>query len=496
MVQHGFEKFNHVQVTPHPKIFNTILENVGRTPLVRINKIGKEEGLKCELLAKCEFFNAGGSVKDRIAVRMIQEAENAGIIKPGVSTIIEPTSGNTGIGLALAAAVKGYRVIITLPEKMSQEKVDVLKALGAEIIRTPTEAAWDAPESHISIAKKLRDEIPNAVILDQYGNPYNPVAHYDTTAEEILAACDGKLDMLVAGAGTGGTITGLAAKIKEKCPTCKIVGVDPIGSILAQPESLNTEGGSYQVEGIGYDFVPDVLQRSLVDEWIKSEDKPSLLMSRRLIREEGLLCGGSSGTAMYAACQAAKGLKEGQRCVVILPDSVRNYMTKFLNDDWMRSKGFTDEKFEAQSFEKKAEAEYGGATVRNLGLAQAVSVDGETTCREAIETMEKNGFDQLPVTAGPHHRLRGLVTMGNILSRIASGKAKPSSSVSDVMFKFANGTKHFEEITVDTPLDKLTRFFETNSSALVTEKTEGVLKVKHVVTKVDLLSYLVKHVKA
>ncbi|KAI8338023.1 cystathionine beta-synthase [Chlamydoabsidia padenii] len=496
MVNHGFEQFNHVQVTPHPKIFNTILENVGRTPLVRINKIAKEEGLKCELLAKCEFFNAGGSVKDRIAVRMIQEAEDAGVITPGVSTIIEPTSGNTGIGLALAAAVKGYRVIITLPEKMSQEKVDVLKALGAEIIRTPTEAAWDAPESHISIAKKLRDEIPNAVILDQYGNPYNPIAHYDTTAEEILAACDGKLDMLVAGAGTGGTITGLAAKIKEKCPTCKIVGVDPIGSILAQPESLNTEGGSYQVEGIGYDFIPDVLQRSLVDQWIKSEDKPSLLMSRRLIREEGLLCGGSSGTSMYAACQAAKELKEGQRCVVILPDSVRNYMTKFLNDDWMRSKGFTDEKFEAQSFEKKAEAEYGGATVRNLGLAQAVSVDGETTCREAIETMEQNGFDQLPVTAGPHHRLRGLVTLGNILSRMASGKAKPSTPVSQVMFKFVNGTKHFEEITVDTPLDKLTRFFETNSSALVTEKADDALKVKHVVTKVDLLSYLVKHDKA
>ncbi|CAO3589697.1 unnamed protein product [Absidia cylindrospora] len=496
MAEHGLNKFNHIQVTPHPKIFNNILENVGRTPLVRINKISKEEGLKCELLAKCEFFNSGGSVKDRIAVRMIQEAEDAGIITPGVSTIIEPTSGNTGIGLALAAAVKGYRVIITLPEKMSQEKVDVLKALGAEIIRTPTEAAWDSPESHISIAKKLRDEIPNAVILDQYGNPYNPVAHYDTTAEEILISCDGKLDMLVAGAGTGGTITGIAAKIKEKCPTCKIVGVDPIGSILAQPESLNTEGGSYQVEGIGYDFVPDVLQRGLVDEWVKSEDKSSFLMSRRLIREEGLLCGGSSGTAMYAACQAAKSLKEGQRCVVILPDSVRNYMTKFLNDDWMRNNGFTDENFEAQSFEKKAEAEYGGAVVRNLGLTEAVTVDCETTCREAIETMKKNGFDQLPVTAGSRHRLRGLVTLGNILSRLATGKAKPSSPVSQVMFKFMNGTKHFEEITVDTPLDKLTRFFENNSSALVTEKSGDILQVKHVVTKVDLLSFLVKHVKA
>ncbi|ORX53582.1 cystathionine beta-synthase [Hesseltinella vesiculosa] len=446
-------------------------------------------------MAKCEYFNAGGSVKDRIAMRMIEEAEKAGTITPGVSTIIEPTSGNTGIGLALAGAVKGYRVIITLPEKMSQEKVDVLKALGAEIIRTPTEAAWDAPESHISIAKKLRDEIPNAVILDQYGNPYNPVAHYDTTAEEILQACDGKLDMLVAGAGTGGTITGLAAKIKEKCPTCKVVGVDPFGSILAQPENLNTEAGSYQVEGIGYDFIPDVLQRKLVDQWFKSEDKPSFLMSRRLIREEGLLCGGSSGTAMYAACQVAKELKEGQRCVVILPDSVRNYMTKFLNDDWMREKGFTDEKFEAQSFENKAKQEYRGATVADLGLAQAVTVDSETTCKEAIDIMEQNGFDQLPVTAGPHHRLRGLVTMGHILSRISSGRAKPSSHVSEVMYQFTNGPKHtFEEITTETPLDQLTRFFEKNSSAMVTEKSaDNTLKVKHVVTKVDLLKYLVHH---
>lgn len=443
-------------------------------------------------MAKCEYFNAGGSVKDRIAARMVEEAEKAGTIIPGVSTIIEPTSGNTGIGLALAAAVKGYRVIITLPEKMSQEKVDVLKALGAEIIRTPTEAAWDAPESHIGVARKLRDEIPNAVILDQYTNPYNPVAHYDTTAEELLEQCDGKIDMLVAGAGTGGTISGIAQKLKERCPNIKIVGVDPIGSILAVPESLNVEGPSYQVEGIGYDFIPDVLKRDLIDVWVKSEDKPSFLMSRRLIRQEGILCGGSSGTAMYAAVQAARELKEGQRCVVILPDSVRNYMTKFLNDDWMRERGFTDDQFEETSFETKAKKDFAGATVRDLKLSDAVTIDGETTCKEAIDLMEKNAFDQLPVTAGPHRRLRGLVTMGNILSRMASGRAKADTQVSEVMFHFTKGSNKFEEITEDTPLDKLTRFFETNSSALVTDSQ----KVKHVITKVDLLSYLVKNVKA
>lgn len=443
------------------------------------------------IVAKCEFFNAGGSVKDRIAFRMIEEAEAAGTIKPGVSTIIEPTSGNTGIGLALAGAVKGYRVIITLPEKMSQEKVDVLKALGAEIIRTPTEAAWDSPESHIGVAKKLRDEIPNAVILDQYGNPYNPIAHYDATAEEILEQCGGKIDMLVAGAGTGGTITGIAQKLKEKCPQIRIVGVDPVGSILAQPNTLNLDIKPYQVEGIGYDFVPDVLKRELVDVWIKSEDKPSFLMARRLIREEGILCGGSSGTAMYAAIQAAKELKEGQRCVVILPDSVRNYMTKFLNDDWMRQRGFTDEKFENESVENKAKKEFGSAKVSDLKLTEAVTVDCETTCREAIDLMEKNGFDQLPVTAGPNHRLQGLVTLGNILSRVASGRVQFETPVSKVMFHFTKGSKKYQEITVSTPLDQLTRFFEANSSALVTEGQT----VKHVITKVDLLSYLVKHQK-
>eukprot|EP00461_Guttulinopsis_vulgaris_P000631 UN00631 len=209
-----------------PKIMSSILENIGRTPLVRINQIAKDEGIECELLAKCEWFNAGGSVKDRIGYRMIADAEKQGRIQPG-DTLIEPTSGNTGIGLALTAAIKGYKMVITLPEKMSQEKVDVLKALGAEIIRTPTEAAWDAPESHIGVAAKLNKEIPNSHILDQYVNPSNPLAHYEGTAEELLYQCDGKIDYLIASAGTGGTITGIAKKLKEKIPGLVVVGVDP-----------------------------------------------------------------------------------------------------------------------------------------------------------------------------------------------------------------------------------------------------------------------------
>lgn len=261
---------------------------------------------------------------------MILDAEKSGRIKPG-DTLIEPTSGNTGIGLALTALVRGYRMILTMPEKMSDEKVNILKALGAEIVRTPTEAAWDSPESHISVAKRLQAQIPNSHILNQYSNPSNPMAHYKGTAMEILDQCDGKLDMLVCGAGTGGTITGIAKKLKQSLPNLVVVGVDPLGSILAQPDSLNTPAPPNLVEGIGYDFIPDVLDRSLVDEWIKTDDLASFVMARRLIKEEGMLVGGSSGAAMHAALLAAKPLKKGQRCVVLLPDSIRNYMTKVEN---------------------------------------------------------------------------------------------------------------------------------------------------------------------
>jgi len=314
-------------------IHDNILTTIGNTPVVKINKIG--DTLDCELYAKCEFLNPGGSIKDRIGWKMVEDAEKSGRIKPG-DTLIEPTSGNTGQGIALASAVKGYRCIITMPEKMSKEKQIALEALGAEIVRTPTEAAFDEPESHIGVAKKLQGEISDSHILDQYGNPSNPDAHYFGTAEEILNDFGKDLQMVVMGVGTGGTITGVAKRLKEEIPDIIIVGADPVGSILGGGETVEP----YLVEGIGYDFFPDVLDNSLVDEYVKTNDEESFIMARRIIKEEGLLCGGSSGSAMVTALKSAIKLKPKQKCLVILPDGIRNYMTKFPDDDWMTSEGF------------------------------------------------------------------------------------------------------------------------------------------------------------
>jgi len=314
-------------------IHENILSTIGNTPVVKINKIAKN--LDCNVFAKCEFFNPGGSVKDRIGWNMVKEAELSGRIKPG-DTLIEPTSGNTGQGIALAAAVKGYKCIITMPEKMSKEKQIALEALGAEIIRTPTEAKSSDPESHISVAKKLNKETENSHILDQYSNPSNPEAHYYGTAEEIIKDFNNNLDMVVISVGTGGTITGIAKRLKEEMPKIKIIGADPEGSILGGGDKVS----SYLVEGIGYDFIPDVLDNSLIDEYIKTKDEESFIMARRLIKEEGLLCGGSCGATMVAALKAASKLKNGQNCLVILADGIRNYMTKFPNDSWMEENGF------------------------------------------------------------------------------------------------------------------------------------------------------------
>uniref|UniRef100_A0A673YT43 Cystathionine beta-synthase n=1 Tax=Salmo trutta TaxID=8032 RepID=A0A673YT43_SALTR len=477
----------HVLLTEAPSILPNILGKIGDTPLVRMNKIPKAFGLKCELLAKCEFFNAGGSVKDRISLRMVVDAERDGILKPG-DTIIEPTSGNTGIGLALASAVKGYRCIIVMPEKMSMEKVDVLRALGAEIVRTPTAARFDSPESHVGVAWRLKNEIPNSHILDQYRNPSNPLAHYDTTAEEILEQCDGKVDMLVAGAGTGGTITGIARKLKERCPNIKIVGVDPEGSILAEPEELNkTDKTQYEVEGIGYDFIPTVLDRSVIDRWYKSNDDESFAMSRMLIREEGLLCGGSSGTAMAAAVRMATELKEGQRCVVILPDSIRNYMSKFLSDNWMCDKGFLT--LEDLMVSKPW---WWNVSLQCLNLFSPLTVLPSVNIKKTIKILKEKAFDQAPVV-DESGVILGMVTLGNMLSSVLAGKVKASDPVAKVLYK------QFKQVRLSDNLGKLSRILETDHFALVVHEQIQYMEdgspclrqmVFGVVTAIDMLNYI------
>lgn len=478
---------HHSTILKKQKILPSVLHVIGNTPLIRLNSIPAEFGIKCEMLAKCEFFNAGGSVKDRIGLRMIEEAERNGTIKPGY-TLIEPTSGNTGIGLALAAAVKGYKCVIVMPEKMSTEKVNILRALGAEIVRTPTSARFDAPESHISVAQKVNCQIPNSIILDQYRNPGNPLAHYDTTAEEILEQCDNKIDMIVMGAGTGGTITGVGRKIKEKCPNCKIIGVDPYGSILAEPEVLNESDTSfYEVEGIGYDFVPTVLDRSIVDRWVKTEDKESFHVARMLIKKEGLLCGGSSGSALSGALKAAKDLKEGQRCVVLLPDGVRNYMTKFLTDSWMTEREFID-----IHSEMSAKHWWWDLKVSNLNLAAPLTILPHMSCQDAIDIMHKEGFDQLPVVDDTGV-IKGVITLGNVMSKIMAGKVMSTALVSEILYTT------FHKITLDTSLGRLSRILDRGHFALVVhnqrqfidkEKIETKQIVIGVVTRMDLINFI------
>uniref|UniRef100_A0A1I8GUQ0 Cystathionine beta-synthase n=1 Tax=Macrostomum lignano TaxID=282301 RepID=A0A1I8GUQ0_9PLAT len=472
--------------TPEPKILSNILQHIGNTPLVRLN------------MAKCEFFNAGGSVKDRIGLRMIEDAEKSGRLKPG-DVLIEPTSGNTGIGLALAAAVKGYRCIIVMPEKMSKEKVDVLRALGAEIVRTPTAASFDSAESHIGVAKRLLQEMPNAHILDQYTNPSNPLAHYDGTAEELLEACNNQIDMVVAGAGTGGTIAGLARKIKQRCPNCLIVGVDPYGSILAQPESLNeTSVTQYDVEGIGYDFVPTVLDRSLVDCWFKSSDAESFDMARRLIRHEGLLCGGSSGSAVHSALAAIRHYKlgPGKRVVVMLPDSVRNYMTKFLSEDWLIERGYAPTQDFANGVgEFDSDTRWKSVRVGSLDLKAPLSVLPDVSVKEALELLNREGFDQLPVVHADG-KIVGMATLGFIMSHIIKGTLKPTDPVSNAVYH------KFTKVTPDCPLGVISRHLDSDHFILVVNQQRQYLgdrkeSVKEVIfgilTRIDLLNYLLSN---
>jgi cystathionine beta-synthase len=454
-------------------------------------------------LAKCEYFNPGGSVKDRIGYRMVVDAEKSGRIKKG-DTLIEPTSGNTGIGLALTAALRGYKAVITLPEKMSQEKVGVLSALGAEIIRTPTEAAFDAPESHIGVARSMQKSLKNAHILDQYGNTSNPLAHEEGTAAEIIAQLpkNERVDVFVATAGTGGTISGMAKKLKAKYPKCIVVGVDPRGSILALPENLNDlqRNESYKVEGIGYDFIPDVLNRNLVDYWVKTVDDESFTMARRLMREEGLFVGGSSGSAMAGVLHfLLRDKPELNRAdvtvVVILGDSVRNYMTKFLRDKWMLDNGF-GAKLPKEAVAKAMHDEW---NIENRGLlatvnhstqdvfkisqvksAPAKKLKDDMTIGGALEALQ--GTDKLPaivLSSSTGNVVLGVTAEANLLQILAYKVCTVKDSLKQAAMFFP---RH-DVVRPDASVKQMCKVLENKTYLVVGE--EG-----RVVTHVDVLRFL------
>ncbi len=390
------------------RVYNSILEAIGHTPMVKLNKI--TEGIKANVFAKLEYFNPGGSIKDRIAIAMLEKAEREGLIKPGY-TIVEPTSGNTGMGLVIASIVKGYKVILTIPDKMSLEKINLLKALGAEVIVTPTSVPPDHPSNYVKVAERIVKENPKAYMPNQYFNLANPEAHYLTTGPEIWEQLDGKIDVFVAGIGTGGTISGVGRYLKEKNPNIRVVGVDPEGSIYHH-KFYGTDGEihPYKLEGIGEDFMPSTYDPSVVDEIIVVNDKEAFLTARELARKEGIFAGGSSGAAVYGALKVAKDLDEGKNVVVILPDSGRNYVNKIYNDYWMIENGF----LESPSDEGIPVEEILKAKVRHV--KSLIYLSPNDKIGKAIELMIKYDISQIPVI--DNGTSVGVITDKNLVERL------------------------------------------------------------------------------
>jgi cystathionine beta-synthase len=363
--------------------YDSALDAVGRTPLVRLHRV--IDGASALVLAKVEFVNPGGSVKDRPAVEMIRDAETRGVLKPG-ATIIEATSGNTGTGLAMAAAIRGYRCILVMPDKMSKEKIDLLKAYGAEVVITPTNVPNDSPESYYSVADRLTAEIPGAYQPDQWHNANNPDAHYRTTGPEIWEQTGGTITHFVSGMGTGGTISGTARFLKERKPEITVVGADPEGSIYSGDTPK-----SYKVEGIGMSYLPKTVDMRVIDRILRISDRESFLMARRVAREEGLLVGGSSGTAVAAAVRVARELPPEAVLVVVMPDSGRGYMSKIFNDEWMRANGFLSE-------ERRAETV--GDVLRAKEGTKLITIRDDEPVRDALDLLRRYEISQLPVVRG------------------------------------------------------------------------------------------------
>jgi cystathionine beta-synthase len=422
----------------------SILDAVGDTPLVRLRKVAA--GVRPLVLAKLESLNPGGSIKDRIALAMIEDAEARGLLRPG-GTIVEPTSGNTGHGLAMAAAIKGYRCIFVMPDKMSSEKISLLKAYGAEVVVCPTAVAKESPQSYYSVADRLTRETPGAFQPNQYANERNPEAHHATTGPEIWRQTDGRVTHLVAGMGTGGTISGAGRYLKEQRPSLQIVGADPEGSIYSG------EIHPYVVEGVGEDFYPETMDLDIVDRIVQVSDKQSFVAARRLAREEGILVGGSAGMALHAALVVAGELTEDDVVVVILPDTGRNYLTKFFNDEWMRQQGYVERIAPARIREvlhhvSGAEAPAGQ---EGAALPELVTVEASSPVGEAIELMQRYSISQLPVRRGPSARDGGLVgslqerTLLDRIYRDPGIVKEPVAAAMDPPFRTMAGDAAIEE---------------------------------------------------
>jgi cystathionine beta-synthase len=368
--------------------YPTVLELVGATPIVRLDKLGA--GVEPTLLAKLEYLNPGGSLKDRIGLPLIEAAERDGKLLPG-GTIVEPTSGNTGVGLAIGAAIKGYRCIFVMPDKMSQEKIALLRAYGAEVVICPTAVPHDSPESYYSVSDRLAEEIPGAFKPDQYSNMANPEAHYRQTGPEIWDQTDGEIDALVISVGTGGTISGVGRYFKERKPEVLIVGADPEGSVYTAHDERDVH--PYLVEGIGKDTWPKTMDASVVDEWVRVSDRDSFLVARRLAREEGILAGGSGGTSVYAALEVARRFGPDARILTMIPDSGRSYLSKFYDDKWMLEHGFVEREAPAPTVEQVLRSK----RIEGADVPELVTIASHQKVGEAINVMQRYSISQLPV---------------------------------------------------------------------------------------------------